>query len=640
MRLLPFALLIALTAGMGQAGITIDEDGAAEYLIRITAQVDGLTGALPLPPEPAPTGCDPSHTPATRGLFIGAAEWTSDDSYHLRGPVNDAELMRNAMIARGALTANLTVLAGADATRQGLTVAAAAMLATTGCGDSVLLHASGWVFGADLLAPTSDARGPFLFGEIDTTLADMAARDLGVNAFRPVVAEGPYLMLNQDTPQVSDVLNAAALSDLVTRLRNRGADVTVMLDTATAEEMRLEDRQAQVDGAAMWRQRLNPPGLSPAAPLRLTPQAGALTVYYGTGIGELTVEMNLPRGAPDARFYGVFSFRFASALLRADRTTPSALTRRITEDDNDGQIARQWAYVFSTTDPELDLIVETRPPALPGDGTIRILSPTPTRAAVALDQAALVLKGKVDATADTMIVTVNGKVAASTPDGSFEMPLELQAGVNRIDILAMTRDNQPITSSVELFYEGDMQALLGTGARYAVVIANQDYPDGSGLPDLATPIADAEALVAALARYGFQTTAKTPQGDANLFLRNATRLEIETVLYTLSQVAGDKDTVLIFYAGHGLYEAATEGAYWMPADAKMGLPFSYLPAAAITDALLRIKAGSVLVISDSCYSGALLRGTDTPEAIEGRPSACPATAGRQTLAHRHIIRGE
>lgn len=175
-------------------------------------------------------------------------------------------------------------------------------------------------------------------------------------------------------------------------------------------------------------------------------------------------------------------------------------------------------------------------------------------------------------------------------------------------MLAMTRDNQLITGRLGLFYEGDMPALLGTGARFAMVIAGKDYLEGSGLPDLATPIADVGALVAALARYGFQTTASGPEGEANLFLRTASRLEIETARYILSQVAGDKDTVLIFYAGHGLYEAATEGAYWMPIDAKMGLPFSYLPASAITDPLLRIKAGSVLVLSP---------GTDTPEAMEG-----------------------
>ena len=68
-------------------------------------------------------------------------------------------------------------------------------------------------------------------------------------------------------------------------------------------------------------------------------------------------------------------------------------------------------------------------------------------------------------------------------------------------MLAMTRDNQPITGRLGLFYEGDMQALLGTGARFAMVIAGQDYLEESGLPDLATPIADAEALVVALALW-------------------------------------------------------------------------------------------------------------------------------------------
>lgn len=112
MRLLPIALLITLVASTGRAGNTIDGAGVAEYLLRIAAQVDGLTGPLPLPAEPQPTACDPAHTTATRGLVIGAAEWTIDQSYHLQGQVDDAEWMRNALIARGAQVTSLTVSAG------------------------------------------------------------------------------------------------------------------------------------------------------------------------------------------------------------------------------------------------------------------------------------------------------------------------------------------------------------------------------------------------------------------------------------------------------------------------------------------------------------------------------------------------
>ncbi|HSF64014.1 MAG TPA: caspase family protein, partial [Paracoccaceae bacterium] len=118
-------------------------------------------------------------------------------------------------------------------------------------------------------------------------------------------------------------------------------------------------------------------------------------------------------------------------------------------------------------------------------------------------------------------------------------------------------------------------------------------------------------------RYGFTTTATTPEGQAlDLFLPNATRLQIETALYQISRIAGAKDTVLIFYAGHGIYEQATQGAFWLPVDAQAGLPFSWLPAAAISDAILRIEAGNVLVISDSCYSGALLRGDGASEPVD------------------------
>lgn len=89
------------------------------------------------------------------------------------------------------------------------------------------------------------------------------------------------------------------------------------------------------------------------------------------------------------------------------------------------------------------------------------------------------------------------------------------------------------------------------------------------------------------------------------------------MLYQVSRIAGARDTVLIFYAGHGIYEQATQGAFWLPIDARAGLPTSYLSAATISNAILRLEAGNVLVISDSCYSSALLRGGGSAEAVEG-----------------------
>ncbi|HSF64409.1 MAG TPA: hypothetical protein VLA78_08475, partial [Paracoccaceae bacterium] len=453
-------------------------------LTALRAQVTGLDSLLALP-EPPPTDCTPGRDAATRGILIAAQEWTADPDNHLAGPQNDAELVRNALVARGAQDTNLRILSGNDATHAGVQAAAADLLTATGCGDQVILHASGWVFGPEMLAPSDGDNPPLAFVSDATTLAAAGGMDLGTGATHRAARMGPYLMLNAPRPGTAEVLNAAALSDLVTRLRNRGADVTVVLDTSTAEDMRLEDRQAQVDPRGLWRARLSPGTGAEAGPILLSSQAGGLTVFYGTASGEMTVEMRLPKDSPDRRYYGVFSFAFAAALLQADVPSPAAVSRLITGVDPAIEENRVWTYVFSTTEPDRALIVENRPDDPAPRGIIRILDPAPTRAAAPLETARLTLRGQVETAADTMIVTVNGAVAQSRPDGSFSHDLELTAGVNRIDVLAMTRDNQPVTHSFELFFEGDMQALLGTGTRYALMIANQDYATGSGLSPLA-----------------------------------------------------------------------------------------------------------------------------------------------------------
>ena len=614
-RVTHLALIALLAAPVPARAETTSADMILDAL---RAQVTGLDTLLPLadPPPPSPCGAGPGRTHA---LLVAAQEWTADPSLHLAGPANDAALMANALAARGADPAHVRVLSGADATHAGLAAAASDLLAATGCGDSVVLHASGWVFGPEALAPTEGGQPPLAEVSDAPTLADLGTMRLGTGEAQRAARMGPFLMLNAPRPGTAEVLNAAALSDLVTRLRNRGADVTVVLDTSTAEDMALEARQAQVDPRGLWRARIVPGEGAQDAPILLSAQAGGLSVFYGTASGELTVEMRLPREGPDRRWFGLFSFAFAAALVQAEVATPAAISRLITAADPGVEQRRRWTYVFSTTEPDRPLVVEEAPEAPAPRGIIRITDPAPTRAAAPLDTARLTLRGQVEAPAGTMIVTVNGQVAQSRPDGSFAHDLELRAGVNRIDVLAMTRDNQPVTHSFELYYEGDMQALLGDGTRYALLIANQTYAEGSGIAPLATPHGDAEALAALLRdRYGFVTEARLPGGEVvDLFLKDATRLQIETALFQIGRVAGARDTVLIFYAGHGIYEQATQGAFWLPVDAQAGMPFTWLPASAITDAILRIEAGNVLVISDSCYSGALLRGEATAEGVDG-----------------------
>lgn len=570
------AVLIALCLALSfplQAGFLPLEEAEDPFP---PAEFNGVTDPLALPELP-PQVCR-DDAPVTRGLFVGLGIVGEDPNWHLKGPANDLEVLSNAILARGADAANIRLLGDGDGTRDRVEQAFADLLASVNCADSVILY-----FGGHSLA-----NGP----------------------------RGPWFLLNPTEPGKFDLLSAAAISQGVTALRERGTDVSVILDVMYAENFAIADRQP--DGTLRYQfSRAD----DPLPPRQTSLQLGDLTVYYATGIDGTAAEKRLPRDSDNRKVYGIFSFFLATAILEVDLPTPSSLMRYLR---NNAGLAREVRigsgtndFVFTTTNPDHRMFGKEgrsglAPQSGPGAEVIRITSPEMTRAAEPLDSQSIVLEGRIESSARTLIVLVNGQEASFDADGSFRFPLELEAGVNAVKVLALTETNQPITTELELYFEGDMQALLGTGQRYALLIANEDYQEGSGIADLKTPIGDAKALADVLtADYGYVTTATSADGQPlNLFLQNPSRLEVETALYELGRIAGEKDSVLIFYAGHGIYEEATGKAYWLHSDAAMGRPFSWLSADAISDAILRINAGSLLVISDSCYSGALLRGGD------------------------------
>jgi uncharacterized caspase-like protein len=98
-------------------------------------------------------------------------------------------------------------------------------------------------------------------------------------------------------------------------------------------------------------------------------------------------------------------------------------------------------------------------------------------------------------------------------------------------------------------------------------------------------------------RYGYQTT----------LLLNAGRLEILTALDEMREKLGANDNLLIYYAGHGEIDAAGKQGYWVPVDGAVGNPKSWISNAAISDVLNTMTARHVLVVADSCYSGAMTR---------------------------------
>lgn len=134
------------------------------------------------------------------------------------------------------------------------------------------------------------------------------------------------------------------------------------------------------------------------------------------------------------------------------------------------------------------------------------------------------------------------------------------------------------------------------GKYYALIIGNEHYLN---LDDLDSPLNDAGELAKVLhEQYGFSVKQ----------LNDADNMSIMQAVNDLNSVLGEKDNLLIFYAGHGsrVQSSNYESGYWLPVNANQPPNDSnWVSSEFITRHLARIKAKRVLVVADSCYSGLL-----------------------------------
>lgn len=143
---------------------------------------------------------------------------------------------------------------------------------------------------------------------------------------------------------------------------------------------------------------------------------------------------------------------------------------------------------------------------------------------------------------------------------------------------------------------------FNTGNYRALIIGNDKYQDSNGKwKSLKTAVSDARAVKQVLQNdYGFSDIA---------VLENATRRDVLQAFEALSQKVLPNDNVLVYYAGHGFMETDTNRGFWVPVDALGEDNTTYLRNSTIRDELTTIasRAKHTLLISDSCFSGSLLR---------------------------------
>ncbi|MBI4378548.1 MAG: caspase family protein, partial [Nitrospinae bacterium] len=143
--------------------------------------------------------------------------------------------------------------------------------------------------------------------------------------------------------------------------------------------------------------------------------------------------------------------------------------------------------------------------------------------------------------------------------------------------------------------KGESTILSYSTKYYALIIGNNNYKH---LRKLKTAVTDAKSVDKILKnQYGFETR----------LLIDATRDNILDNVNDFRKTLTEEDSFLIYYAGHGTFEKEADKAYWLPIDAQNDNPTKWIIADDITTSIKRIVSRHILIISDSCYSGTLMR---------------------------------
>lgn len=165
---------------------------------------------------------------------------------------------------------------------------------------------------------------------------------------------------------------------------------------------------------------------------------------------------------------------------------------------------------------------------------------------------------------------------------------------------------------------------------YALIIGINNYSDPN-IDGLDYCVRDAESF------YNILTTRYTFEKENVTLLKNAVYGDIVNALDRFAKIVKPTDNFLIFYAGHGYWNATSEIGFWIPSDAQKSSTRNWFRNSALRDYLREINSRHTLLITDACFGGSIFKSRvafrDAPLAINKLyelPSRKAMTSGTLT----------
>ncbi len=220
----------------------------------------------------------------------------------------------------------------------------------------------------------------------------------------------------------------------------------------------------------------------------------------------------------------------------------------------------------------------------------------------------IIIQGHAEDESGIYEVLVNDFDAKSKPDGTFSKNVKLALGANRVEvrvsdihdnvttqILTINRNSRGIDGEEN---EVTPPQLDSEGIYYALLIAVQDYSNPD-INSLSNPVSDAQKLAEVLTtKYTFE------EGNVKMLV-NPDRFEIYDALEDLAQNLQSNDNLIIFFAGHGQWDAQFEKGYWLPRDASPHSKANWISNDDVRSYMKGIKSRHTLLISDACFGGSI-----------------------------------
>ncbi|MEZ5798611.1 MAG: caspase family protein [Paracoccaceae bacterium] len=307
-------------------------------------------------------------------LLIGASEYQNlDQRWWLNGPANDVQLVHDYLVAEAPVPfseANITVLADRLPGRQPATLAAirqavADLTARVQPGDFVYLHFSGHGTQAPALDPETELDG------LDELFLPV---DIGT--------------WNDGIGTVENALVDDEIGQMIDGIRARGADVWVVFDschsgTATrAAEVGDDDvRMRQLDPAVLGmdpeamedvvsrgvggdpREEPEPPVDASREETAAAAGQGRMVAFFAAQTNEVTPEKKLPKGKPDRKPQGVFTY----TLFETIAEHPGATYGQIAEEVLRKYSVKNLAKTTPLFEGDLDTVAFSGEAAAPVD---------------------------------------------------------------------------------------------------------------------------------------------------------------------------------------------------------------------------------------------------------------------------------